>query len=263
MRSISLLGLFVLAAVSAQAQRFDSAAVARQLDSVYARMTTAYQRADAGMVTALYDARAFYLPPGAPILRGRDEIHRQFTRILGNQPLPAATRTGITFEIVSRAVASDIAFDIGLFRLGSTEPAGKFTVLWRRGADGAWRIWSDQYNDYRAAAPAAPPAAPPAMPPAGTHNIADLAGEYRVVYPGVFGSRKVQVQLDAGRLTLHGMAGEPAVLQPSGPDEFRVIDPAGPQGLVMRFHRSAGRVVSASLGSNDMAKPGPTFFFLR
>src|SRR5688572_14712499 len=88
MKLLVLASLFILANASCEAQRaqrVDSAAIARQLDSVYARMTLGYQRNDARMVTALYDDRAFYLPPGAPILRGRDAIAREFTKILGAQ----------------------------------------------------------------------------------------------------------------------------------------------------------------------------------
>jgi hypothetical protein len=60
------------------------------------------------------------------------------------------------------------------------------------------------------------------------------------------------------------MSGEPAVLQPTGKaDEFSVIDPAGPEGLLLRFHRSGDRIAGVSLGNNSASKPGPTFFFLR
>jgi ketosteroid isomerase-like protein len=260
---MKLIVLLVTIAATGHAQRPDSAAIARQLDSVYARMTLGYQRSDAGIVTALYDDRAFYLPPGAPVLRGRDAINREFTKILGARPSATPSGAGITFEIVNRAIASDIAFDIGLFRFGGPAPAGKFIVLWRRGADGRWRIWADQYNDYRAAEPSTVTRPGTTTPPPSGANLAELAGEYRAVYPRAFENNPIRVQLDAGRLTLHGMGGEPAVLQPSGTDEFRVVDPGGPQGLIMRFHRSAGRVVSASLGTNSASTPGPTFFFLR
>jgi ketosteroid isomerase-like protein len=264
MRHAILLTLFALAALPCEGQRADSATIARQLDSVYARMTLGYQRTDARMVTSLYDDRAFYLPPGAPILRGRDAISREFTKILGNRPADSSSGAGITFEIVDRAIAGDIAFDIGLFRFGSTTPAGKFIVLWRRGSDGRWRMWADQYNEYRAAQTTVPTSlpAPAATSPLG--KLDDLAGAYRAVYPSAFESNEIRVRLEAGRLTMHGMSAEPAVLAPSAKaDEFRVIDPSGPEGLVMRFHRSGGRVVSAALGNNSASAPGPTFFFLR
>ena len=126
------------------------AAVAAALDSVYAVFSEAYVRANV-QLDEVYAEDGYYLPPDSPILRGQDQFRGQFSFLeryaLGNGPGPE-----ISFEIVDREIAGDLAYDIGVYTIrppgapGDIEPGqGKFIVVWKR-IDGEWRIWADAFS---------------------------------------------------------------------------------------------------------------------
>jgi ketosteroid isomerase-like protein len=123
----------------------DTAAVSDQFDAAYGRFSEGYRTADAAMVANLYTEDAFYLQPGTDVLRGRAAILAAFDAFLG--PFRARGEAGpaITFEFLERRIAGDIGYDIGYYLFDGLR-AGKFTVLWRRDADGVWRIHSDGYS---------------------------------------------------------------------------------------------------------------------
>lgn len=116
-------------------------------DRVYEAFSRAYREGDPAGVTALYAADAFYLAPGDSIARG--EVGRHFAWLSSFEP---GTGPVIEFEIVDRAVAGDLAYDIGYYTIRAPDaPAGsgsggKFVVIWKRGADGEWRIHADGFS---------------------------------------------------------------------------------------------------------------------
>lgn len=124
------------------------------LDSVYAVFTRAYAEADVDLLMdSVYANDGYYLPPNAPILEGTESFRGQFESFLG----PVAERGGpgpdISFEIVDRDVDGDLAYDIGIYTIRRPDaPAdapgsrGKFIVIWKRGADGAWRMHADGFS---------------------------------------------------------------------------------------------------------------------
>lgn len=127
-------------------------AVGAELDGVYASFTRAYAEANVqALMDEVYADSAFYLPPGSPILRGQDQFRGQFAFL---EPYGRDQRPGprIEFEIVDRDVRDDLAYDIGLYTIrppDAPEAAGsrgKFIVIWKRNADGEWRIWADGYS---------------------------------------------------------------------------------------------------------------------
>lgn len=157
--------LVMLAVASANGQEVASAregseepraAVERAFDAMYDAFTRAYREADPDAVAALYAEDAFYLQPGSPIRRGRETIREGFARFLGAFRRAGRPGPSIEFEIVDRDIEGDLAYDIGYYRLRSTEEGpvqrGKFIVILKRGEDGAWRIHADGFSD----APAPP-----------------------------------------------------------------------------------------------------------
>ena len=172
-------------------------------------------RTDASAVSSLYDERAFHLAPGGPILRGREEITAQFSRILGPTPSSTSAGPGIAFDIIDRAITPDWAY-IGRYRMGSGPPVGKFIVVWRRGSDGCWRILADQYTMLGARAPETASASAAPSPQRGDSggvsvtNMGELVATYRTVYPSPLDGIEVGIAIESGRLMLHGLGGGPA-----------------------------------------------------
>lgn len=132
-------------ATEATAGAQDTAAISREMDAAYARFTEGYRTADAAMVANLYTEDAFYLQPGSDVLRGRPAVLAAFESFLGPFRERAEAGPEITFEFLERRIAGDIGYDIGYY-LFAGQRAGKFTVVWRRDADGVWRIHSDGYS---------------------------------------------------------------------------------------------------------------------
>lgn len=116
-------------------------------DRVYEAFSRAYREGDPAGVTALYATDAFYLAPGDSIARG--EVGRHFAWLSSFEPGAGPV---IEFEIVDRAVAGDLAYDIGYYRIRPSDApegsgsGGKFVVIWKRGADGEWRIHADGFS---------------------------------------------------------------------------------------------------------------------
>lgn len=132
----------------------DSAAVSARLDSVYGVFTRAYAEADVDLLMdSVYARDGFYLPPNAPILEGQDAFRGQFESFLG--PIAERGEPGpvISFDIRERAISGDLAYDIGVYTIRRADAdadapgsRGKFIVIWKRGADGQWRIHADGFS---------------------------------------------------------------------------------------------------------------------
>lgn len=128
----------------------------RELEAVYATFTRAYRQADVALLMdSVYSDSAFYLPPGSPILHGRDQVRTQFA-FLESFAQGGAGGPDIAFDITDRDVSGDLAYDIGVYTLrppGAPEDMvgnqGKFIVIWKRDETGAWRIHADGFSPVR------------------------------------------------------------------------------------------------------------------
>jgi len=87
-------------------------------------------------VAGFFTEDAKILPPGAPIVSGRKAIE-EFWRA-------ALKLTDLTFKATELEVAGDIAYEIGETDTGQAK--AKYLVIWRRCADGRWRLHRDMWN---------------------------------------------------------------------------------------------------------------------
>jgi uncharacterized protein (TIGR02246 family) len=145
MRSILILAAATVAACAPRPA--DPAQVAAALDSAYATFAEAYRTADPALVAGLYADSALYLTPGDTIVRGRPSIEAIFAGFLVPYARSDSGGPRIRFEIADRRIASsgDLATDVGYFVINEGA-RGKFIVVWRRGADGRWRMHADGYS---------------------------------------------------------------------------------------------------------------------
>ena len=149
-RPVALLMLVGLLVGARSAPGQVDPATAAALDAGYDRFVAAYAAADPDLVAAVYTEDALYLAPERDVVRGRAAIREIFAAFL--DPFRERGEPGpvVAFEIVDRAVSGDLAYDVGYYILGregsERRSRGKFVVVWKRGADGAWRIHADGYS---------------------------------------------------------------------------------------------------------------------
>lgn len=128
---------------SAASAASDSAAI----HAVSREFSAAYVRGDAAAMGAAYTDDAVIFPDRSEAIAGREAIQRYWTL----QPGARITRhTATPTEI---RVEGDIAYDHGVYEIAGERNGqawgpshGKYVIVWRRGADGAWRMQLDMWN---------------------------------------------------------------------------------------------------------------------
>lgn len=130
----------------------DEAAI-READAASLRAIAAKQ-VDATL--SYYDEGASILIPNAPIVTGRERIRgawEQMFAIPGFNLAPKTTKVEV-------ARSGDLAYAQGSYEFSATDPKGarvldrgKFVVVWKKQADGAWRIAADIWNSDMPLAP--------------------------------------------------------------------------------------------------------------
>jgi ketosteroid isomerase-like protein len=109
--------------------------------------SAAYVRGDAGAMAELYTEDAAIFPDLSPAIVGRGPI-RQYWTLPPNRRVTRHVLMPDRVEIIG-----DVAHDYGRFEVsGETDgtawgpSSGKYVVVWRRGADGHWRMFLDMWN---------------------------------------------------------------------------------------------------------------------
>jgi ketosteroid isomerase-like protein len=94
---------------------------------------------------SFYQEDAGLLPPNSAVAQGREQIQKWMA---GNPPI-----SGFTIDSVDVDGRGDLAYVRGNYALTLTPPGaaaihdrGKFVEIWRRQADGAWKIKWDIFN---------------------------------------------------------------------------------------------------------------------
>lgn len=122
------------------------------MEEVYERFTRAYRLGEPDSVVVLYTDDPLYLPPGSPVLQGRDALRSQFSFL---EEIRSTGRVAhISFESVERGASGDLAWDVGYYSLQVESPEGgrsppgrgKFATVWHRDSAGNWRIHVDGFS---------------------------------------------------------------------------------------------------------------------
>jgi ketosteroid isomerase-like protein len=123
------------------------------LDAIYRRLVEGYRALDAATVASAYDEGALYLPHDVGIQRGREAVQGDFASYF------AASRERneqllVSFRIVDRRVAGDLAYDVGIHTLRRLRNdrvlrtgRGKFALVALHAADGSWKIQVDSFSE--------------------------------------------------------------------------------------------------------------------
>jgi uncharacterized protein (TIGR02246 family) len=126
----------------------DTAAVKTAIEAVNAKFTAATEKGDTATVVALYDANAIAFPPGEPAWNGPAAIAKGFGGMLG-----AFTIKDFTLTANDVVVGGDYAAENGSYKMtmvpkkgAAIEDHGKYVVVWKKQADGAWKLYRDIWN---------------------------------------------------------------------------------------------------------------------
>ena len=124
----------------------DPAAVRATIESTEKQWSAAYLKGDGTAVAALYAEDGASVQPSGDWSRGRVAIAKQVQSELDS--VNVATREDITEEVT---MAGDYAVEIGHYawtgkakKSGAARSAnGRYMVVWRKDADGTWRLFRD------------------------------------------------------------------------------------------------------------------------
>jgi uncharacterized protein (TIGR02246 family) len=121
--------------------------VRAEIERGTAQFTEAFNRGDIAAVAAMYDTGAVVLAPNAPVMRGRQNIET-----LWNGARQQGFRT-LNLTVNSVESIGNHAIELGSYTLviqpaGQAEviDRGKYMVVWRRQADGSWKLYRDMFN---------------------------------------------------------------------------------------------------------------------
>ncbi|MEK7404968.1 MAG: DUF4440 domain-containing protein [Acidobacteriota bacterium] len=147
-----LLTLACFSPAPSDSRAADEAAI-RQADEASLKAIAA-QQLDA--TVSFYDEGASISIPNAPIVTGREEIRKAWTQMFAAPGF--ALRPQTTKVEVARS--GDLAYVQGTYESTANDPKGapvtdrgKFVVVWKKQADGAWRVAADIWNSDRAPGP--------------------------------------------------------------------------------------------------------------
>jgi len=144
--------LFVLAVVfalfsCARPEQTDLAAVRKAIEETNGKFVEAFNQGDAAGVAALYTDDATLLPPNREAIHGRQGVQDFWG---------GGIQMGIkdvTLTTVDVGGSGGTAYEIGKYTLkvqpegqeGMTD-SGKYVVIWKRQADGTWKLHVDIWN---------------------------------------------------------------------------------------------------------------------
>lgn len=142
-----LLALSLALLSCAQPEKMDVAAVRKAIEAGNAKWVEAFNRGDAAGVAALYTDDATLLPPNSEMVQGKQGIQDFWNGGIQMGLKDAALTT------VDVGGSGDTAYEIGKYTLkiqpagqeGMTD-SGKYLVVWKRQADGTWKLHVDIWN---------------------------------------------------------------------------------------------------------------------
>lgn len=169
----ALLALNFLAACSKQpaAPADTRAADEATIRAASADWSKASQAKDVAKAVSFYADDAMQFPDNGPLVEGKDNIRAGWQKML---TLPGP---GLSFSATGVTVArsGDLAYEYGTYDFATqnkqgtvTDEKGKYITVWKKQADGSWKVAADIDNPD--AAPALPPAPQPAKHKATTHR---------------------------------------------------------------------------------------------
>jgi uncharacterized protein (TIGR02246 family) len=132
------------------------AEVRSEIEASNKQFMDAFARRDAAAMGLLYAEDGQVLPPGAPLLEGREAIVTMWQSVLA---LPIAS---VQLQTIEVGVGEDSAWETGRYTMTTNDgkpETGKYVVIWKHGEAG-WKIYRDIWNSNTPATSPAPGGTP-------------------------------------------------------------------------------------------------------
>jgi uncharacterized protein (TIGR02246 family) len=146
----ALFGFGLSASMFAQVPKPDPLRAA--IEKQNAAFSAAFARGDIAAMAAAYTEDAIAFPPDAEMARGRAAIHALW------QGLRDAGGKSIVLTTVDVQSSGDLVAEVGTAVTTIQPPGGaeqprsiKYVVVWKRQADGSWKLFRDIWNSLPAA----------------------------------------------------------------------------------------------------------------
>lgn len=123
------------------------AQVRQAIEKANAKFGEAVRKGDGAAIAALYAEDAKLLPPNSEMIQGKDGIKAFWT---GGLQMGIKDAVLKTVEVLGMR---DVVYEIGKYDLtikpegqGTIKDIGKYLVIWKRSADGTWKLLVDIWN---------------------------------------------------------------------------------------------------------------------
>jgi uncharacterized protein (TIGR02246 family) len=117
------------------------------IEAANAKFSEAFARGDAKALSAMYTSDAIAFPPDSEMIRGNETIG-EFWKATRDSGVQSAALTTVD---VGRS--GDVAYEVGKVSLAirhvgkePTTATAKYVVVWKRQADGSWKLHRDIWN---------------------------------------------------------------------------------------------------------------------
>ncbi len=150
-RTIGLVALILALSPNAYAASKERTGGVREaraaIEAANAKFSEALERGDAKALAAMYTPDAIVFPPESEMVKGREAIE-EFWKATRASGVKSASLT--TLDV---GWSGDIAYETGKVALTvqpegkePTTVAAKYVVVWKRQADGSWKLHRDIWN---------------------------------------------------------------------------------------------------------------------